>query len=680
VRTGPAGVNLKPEGARPVLPLRLATIVNLAGFSAALTLYAMLLAMVLRRPRGGMETHVASGRAGGASRDRLLLATAALGLVWNLAAVRLYGFEGRAPAPPLEALALTALGFLPAVVVHAVLRPALAGARNRGARAVVAAGYALSVAAGLLHLAAALEGHPRSTFALRLLVAGFCSIIAVLAARGRQQVNARRVLTLAALAVFAVSALHLSQHEALADSWLVEIVGHHASLPLAVAILYQDYPFAFADIFLERALLLVLVLALVVSAHAVAVAWLGPAAPDPLRELLWLAVGAGIAASYPLLRRGTHWFVGTIVLRRPDYVALHAGVTQVLAAAETPEQALEEARLQLAPAVAARQSCAWRVDSGGPVAVGACPRGAMPDVAAAHAAWAGAPDGPAVATDVTRTSAVVVVPTAEAPRYAVSLGELAGGRRLLSDDLAMLEAVARTLARRIDLLRLAQERYERRAREAEMHQLAAEAELRALRAQTNPHFLFNALTTIGYLIQKCPAVALEKLLQLTELLRRVLRSEGELTTLGKELELVRLYLDLERARFEERLRFTIEVPQELQHIPVPSLLLQPIVENAVKHGIAPAAGGGCVEVRAGVEPGPTGARMLTVAVRNTGRPWRTPTGRASGIGLRSVEKRLCHHYGNDASLRCETDGGTVVTVRLPFAPPPADVPHGEPRR
>jgi two-component system LytT family sensor kinase len=666
-----------------VLPLRLATIVNLAGFTAALALYAMLLAMVLRRPRGAMEPpRAASAGTGGAGRDRLLIATAALGLVWNLAAVRLYGFEGRPPAPPLEALALTALGFLPAVVVHAVLRPALAGAQDRGARAVVAAGYALSVVACLLHVAEALRGQPRSALALRMLVAGFCGIISVLAGRGRRQVNARRVLTLAALAVFAVSALHLSQHEALADSWLVEIVGHHASLPLAVAILYQDYPFAFADIFLERALVLVLVLALVVSAHAAAVAWLGPAAPDPLPELVWLGVGAGIAASYPLVRRGIHWFVGTVVLRRPDYVALHAGVTRALAGAETPEQALEEARRQLAPALAARQSGCWRIEVGAPLPMGARAPGAVPQVAAAHAAWAGAPDGPAVATDVTRTSAVVVVPTAEAPRYAVSLGELAGGRRLLSDDLAMLEAVARTLARRIDLLRLARERYERRVREAEMRQLAAEAELRALRAQTNPHFLFNALTTIGYLIQRSPAVALEKLLQLTDLLRRVLRSEGELTTLGKELELVRLYLDLERARFEERLRFTIDVPVELQHVTVPSLLLQPIVENAVKHGIAPAAAGGCVEVRAGIEndQGPTGARMLTVAVRNTGRPWKAGAGPASGIGLRSVEKRLRHHYGDDASLRCETDGGTVVTVRLPLAPPRADAPRGEPRR
>ena len=100
-------------------------------------------------------------------------------------------------------------------------------------------------------------------------------------------------------------------------------------------------------------------------------------------------------------------------------------------------------------------------------------------------------------------------------------------------------------------------------REQEIGKLATEAELRALRAQINPHFLFNALTTIGYLIQTAPPRALETLLRLTALLRGVLRSEGEFTTLGRELEIVEAYLDIERARFEQRLRVTIDVPAAL---------------------------------------------------------------------------------------------------------------------
>src|ERR671918_2389971 len=149
---------------------------------------------------------------------------------------------------------------------------------------------------------------------------------------------------------------------------------------------------------------------------------------------------------------------------------------------------------------------------------------------------------------------------AEAPYYVLTIGQLAGGRRLLSDDVAMLERVAVMLARRLDALRLTGERYERMLQEREMRTLATEAELRALRAQINPHFLFNALTTIGYLIQSAPPRALDTLMRLTTLLRSVLRSDGEFTTLGRELEIVEAYLDIERARFEHRLRVTVDVP------------------------------------------------------------------------------------------------------------------------
>ena len=142
-------------------------------------------------------------------------------------------------------------------------------------------------------------------------------------------------------------------------------------------------------------------------------------------------------------------------------------------------------------------------------------------------------------------------------------------------------------ARRIDAIRITHERYEREIREQEMEKLATEAELRALRAQLNPHFLFNALTTIGHLIQTAPPRALETLLRLTALLRAVLRSEGEFTTLGREMEMVEAYLDIERARFERRLRVTLDVPPGLPALRVPPLVLQPIVENAVKHGISP---------------------------------------------------------------------------------------------
>jgi LytS/YehU family sensor histidine kinase len=207
-------------------------------------------------------------------------------------------------------------------------------------------------------------------------------------------------------------------------------------------------------------------------------------------------------------------------------------------------------------------------------------------------------------------------------------------------------------------------------REEEMQKLAAEAELRALRAQINPHFLFNALTTIGYLIETAPPRALRTLLRLTGLLRGVLRPEGEFTTLGRELELVEHYLDIEHERFEERLRVSIDVPAELRTVPLPALVLQPLVENAIKHGVAPSVQGGEVTITARRLDAPPA--MLALTVRNTGKPLGPDIGRGAGhVGLANVERRLAGHYGTQATLSLTADAtqATVAEIRLPLSLP-----------
>ena len=198
----------------------------------------------------------------------------------------------------------------------------------------------------------------------------------------------------------------------------------------------------------------------------------------------------------------------------------------------------------------------------------------------------------------------------------------------------------------------------------------------------NPHFLFNALTTIGYLIQTAPPHALETLMRLTALLRAVLRSEREFTTLGREIELVEAYLDIERARFEQRLRVTIDVPAGIRPIRVPPLLVQPLVENAVKHGISPKSAGGEVGIVARVNETRDQGRQLSIVVRDTGVGVSDPDlerGRERGVGLRNVERRLQGHYGAAASLSIQSapGKGTRVEVQLPVsvsvsAPPGTD--------
>jgi two-component system LytT family sensor kinase len=644
-------------------------LLNLVGLSAGVVLYTVLLVMVVR-----------AGRAGGghARFDPLLLVTAVLGLVWNLCALPVYelpkvGIPG--PFLFLAAVGFSALGLLPAVVVHSVLRGEHDDVRSPWKRSLAAVAYTVSTLAAVLHFRSAWAGAAvPSVLGMRLLTYTFVALIVPLGGVTRGQPGARRALWAVALATFAVSALHLSQTDQGEPSWPVELVGHHASLPLAFAILYQDYPFALADLFLKRALallsLVTLALVAIVTFGAHSTAFDQFVRVDPRLVGVLVTLWVATALVYPAVHRGTSWFVDTVVLHRPDYRLLRAAVTRRVQTHDDVPTLLADVCALLAPALSASR-VSWRELPGlpeealvGPTVVTGTEVGTFLRSMSAPGGSDGRPpfESP--------TAAVVIVPATEPPRPVITIAALTGGRRLLSDDLAMLDATAVVVARRIDAIRITEERYDREIREQEMSRLATEAELRALRAQINPHFLFNALTTIGHLIQTAPPRALDTLMRLTALLRGVLRSEGEYTTLGRELEIIESYLDIERARFEHRLVVQIDVPARLRTIRVPSLVLQPVVENAVKHGIAPHRLGGQVTVRAMIDGAHPEGRQLVLVVHDTGvgtTEAALQRGRKAGVGLRNIERRLACQYGDSAriSIRVTPGEGTTVEIRLP---------------
>jgi two-component system LytT family sensor kinase len=615
-------------------------LLNLVGLSAGVVLYAMLLVMVVR----------GHGRV-----DPLLLLTSVLGLVWNLCALPAYelpraGVE--APVPFLTVVGLGALGFLPAVVVHSVLRGERQSVRGTLQRSLALTAYLASALAAVLHVTSVAAGSSvPSALGMRVLTYSFIGLVVPLAAVTRGQPGSRRALWVAALAIFAVSALHLGQLHQGDASWPVELLGHHASLPLALAILYQDYPFAFADLFLKRALALLAIVAFAFGAVAAFGAQSGLfgefAGLNPRQIGLLVTLCVATALVYPSLRRVTAWFVDRIVLDRPNYPSLRADVLRRLQHQDDVPTLLADICIVLGPALSST-GVTWRD---------------WPETAA---------DDGETPVIVSGNRATVIVPTADAPRFAIEIDSLTGGRRFLSDDVATLNIIAVAVARRIDAIRLTRERYQREIREQEIGKLASEAELRALRAQVNPHFLFNALTTIGYLIQTTPPRALQTLMRLTALLRAVLRSEGEFTTLGRELEVVESYLDIERERFEHRLRVTIDVPRRLRHIRVPPFVVQPLVENAVKHGIAPTRLGGEVSVRATIDESGSSGRQLAILIRDTGAGASAAAlarGRETGVGLKNVERRLACQYGGAASLSIQSEpgAGTLAEVRLPVS-------------
>lgn len=654
-------------------------LVDLIGFIAGAALYGMLLAMVVG-PRAARASSV----------DRLALLTAFLGLLWNLGELTVQILRSAgvdAPSEGVEAFAYIALGFLPAVVVHSALVTGEATG-PRGARLTTGAAYGLSTIAGLLHVLTVVDHSFAHLWSLRVLTIGFCALIIALAIITRGQPKRRRAVWALSLALFAVSALHLSRHVGNQESNWVEIVGHHASLPLAFAILYQDYRFALADLFLKRALTLLVLTALVCGLYVLGVApLLGPLGPAPGSVAILLSLWVATALAAPLLREAVTRFVDSAILRRPDFNALASELAREFAALERPAAMLDRACERLAPALLAR-SVAWAsTDVDGEPAEAAGGEhflALLPGDAAVllsewtrREGWVTLPDARALAAssarspEVVTTRAVVTVPTVEPPTYVLLVSQLGAGRRVMSDDLAFLNAVASALARRIDAVRVAHVRCQHELREQETSKLATEAELRALRAQINPHFLFNALTTIGYLIQTSPERALDTLMRLTELLRAVLRSSGEFGTLGEEVELVEAYLDIERERFEERLEVRLDVPEALRALRVPSLVVQPLVENAIKHGISPGAAGGVVTVRARLDGSP-GEQLLVIEVVDTGvgaSASQLEAGRLRGVGLENVARRLEGHYGAGAWFDIDSSPGrgTTATLRVPVA-------------
>jgi signal transduction histidine kinase len=209
----------------------------------------------------------------------------------------------------------------------------------------------------------------------------------------------------------------------------------------------------------------------------------------------------------------------------------------------------------------------------------------------------------------------------------------------------------------------------REARERERHALElqanlAEARLAALRAQIHPHFLFNTLNTAVMLVRDGEsAKAVDVLTDLSDLLRTVLRRPTHEIALGEEIELVRQYLRIEGERFHDRLRVRIDTQDSTCDALVPSLILQPLVENAIRHGIASRIDGGTVSVHARRTAGDL---VLEVLDDGGGFPCDS-TSRGSGIGLQNTRDRLRQLYGSRASCTIAgSDTGVTVRLVLPF--------------
>jgi two-component system, LytTR family, sensor kinase len=597
-------------------------LVNTIGHCGGAVIFGMLLYFFLANWRRGRE-----------QRAKLPVIAAALAFLWNIGSLIALGTGPRGGMAPdiIVAASFSVLSLLPAVLLHISLQtnPGPLGTHQRP---IVIGGYVLSSGAIVLHIADLATGRPALHFdALLLVTIGFAVLtaISVLFELGQKNRAATsRLVGAMALFLFAISFTHFGAEHGHHQVWSKEIALHHAGIPLALFVLLQNYRFLLLDTFLR----------FVVNATLAAVAVL---ASIRIVE----SADHGSLRMHPF-DAGLLFAGGCLLLTLFIYVRnrIQSWLTQVIFLRSNVDSALEEL-MKLARA--ARDECEY------------LPHAA--DVIAAflrtdrHELNTRSPveDGE-LATVAPWVQASIPLRFSRGDAMYLLLGPRDGARRYLSEDFAVLTRLGAAVVEHVEQLRGIQ-----------MQGLVSQAELRALQAQINPHFFFNALNTLYGTIDRANADARRLVLNLADVFRYLLRSDRTLIEIEEELRIVRAYLEIEQLRLGAKLRIEINVDEGALRAMIPLLSVQPLVENAVKHGVAPRTGTGFVRLDITAQPD-----LLSVTVSNSGECDSTALTAArvdGGIGLANVRRRLELHYGEESSFVAEVeDGVTTVGFLLPL--------------
>ena len=208
---------------------------------------------------------------------------------------------------------------------------------------------------------------------------------------------------------------------------------------------------------------------------------------------------------------------------------------------------------------------------------------------------------------------------------------------------------------------------EQAVREANLEKLTREAELKALKTQINPHFLFNTLNSLNALVIKDPKKTREIITRLGNMLRYVLEgSESNFVPLRREIEFVEDYLAIEKTRMGEKLKFYVNVDKNLLEVRVPPIILQPLVENAIKHGVAKKPGGGWVRIDVKEDKGNLKCQVIDNCGKLSPPDKNLNTNVNQGLGLRNIRERLRCIYHDDFSFNIENNTTLGVTAAIVF--------------
>ena len=412
--------------------------------------------------------------------------------------------------------------------------------------------------------------------ALLVITVGFLilAVVAVAAPALRKRRGGIRILASMCLALFAMSFVHFGNGHA-SQAWSSELVVHHAGIPLALFVLLQDYRFVLLDAFvrfLTNALLAAILTGLVIAA-AFRLVLVERIAQPPLHEALLLISICLFLVFFAWLRNRVQAWLTQAIFRRGNVAGLASRVKDC-PAFTSEDQYMDWAAALIAAAVKTKDYAVVSQNElkrrGGPACSGTGQRSSgVPHVAEMELGRGGG-------AGAARPGRCAVDPAGTTPRRAALLQRRPG--HAASNGMEIAE--------RVEALR-----------RQEMNRLVSQAELRALQSQINPHFLFNALNTLYGTIPREAGGARRMVINLAEIFRYFLQSDRTFVPLAQEMQIVRAYLEVEQLRLGDRLRVEFQVDEAALDLPVPVLSVQPLVENAIKHGIAQSAEPGYVRVR-----------------------------------------------------------------------------------
>jgi two-component system LytT family sensor kinase len=606
--------------------LRDPVLINTIGHTAGILLFGFIVLLLIR-----------DWRSHGVRQTKLSLAAAALALSWNVGS--LIALALPKSDSWFTELVMTAsfavLSLLPAVLLEVALR----GTQRR----IVMGGYVVSVCAVALHFGeVADQGIGLHQAALVVIAAGFGVLTATAFVTRRRQAAGTRIdtwewVSLACLLLFSSSFLHFG-YQHVSSPWAAEITWHHIGIPLALIVLLQDYRFLLLDTFvrfLVNAGLATLYVAILLIVNR-RFDW-----PDIVETGSFLTGLALVALCLSLvlfayLRNALQIWLSRVIFRRRNVEECVQAIVNLASTAPTEDELLER--------TAAEVGRHLRTEH----------------IAVQTEAYSGAErkqpsvlfGGVIPGGDFLAGAQIPLRFSSGNARYLVA-GARRGGSRYLSEDIEDMRRLATVIVEQVE-----------RFRTEELRRLVSQAELRALQAQINPHFLFNALNTLYGTIDRRSQKARQMVLNLADIFRYFLESERSQISLSEELRIIEAYLEIEKLRLGPRLQYELHVSEAALGAMIPILCIQPLVENAVKHGIAAQPTPGQVVVRAECRE-----NSLFIQVEDTGAGFeasgaRTQSG--TGVGLENVRRRLVLSYGPRASLTIHSsDERTTVALSIP---------------